>query len=258
MAKREAMTLTGVCVVHNIILIVLSALMAVGAWESLVERFETEGLDGLFCSQRALINTLDGSAGFWMKVYFLSKFYEFGDTVLLVLKKKPTIPLHLYHHAIMVFLTWSWCRFSWLEGSLWCVLVNSVIHFFMYTYYMLAALGQSVWWKRYLTGAQIFQFCTGFLYVCTFYLGSFTKGCGEATELAAQATAWSGPYAAITGVLAPVLGNNIAAKLAGTVLQTKFIVSLPTFAVNVTFISMFYSFFKAGAAPKKTSSKKLN
>ena len=206
-----AMTLTGVAVVHNINLILLSAAMAIGAALELYSRYETEGSDGLFCSQRSLATTLDGPAGYWMKIYYVSKYYEFGDTVILALKKKPTIPLHLYHHCVMVFLTWSWSTYGWFEGSLWCVLVNSIIHFFMYTYYLLAALGHSVWWKRYLTGCQIFQFITGFLYVSLFFYRHATKGCG---------------------------GN------------VKIIVAMPTYLVNVSFIYMFYQFFKAGA-PKK-------
>ena len=210
------MALKWVAVVHNVVLIALSFAMAVGAALTLWDRFDKEGSDGIFCSQRELSKTLDGSAGYWMKIYYVSKFYEFGDTVLLAFKQKPTIPLHLYHHCIMVFLTWSWCAYGWFE-AVWCVLVNSVIHFFMYTYYLLAALGHSVWWKRYLTGCQIFQFLTGFMYVNIFFYRHFTKGCGENIKMAAV---------------------------------------MPTYIVNVTFIYMFYNFFKAGASPKKNKDAK--
>ncbi|KAH8856319.1 Elongation of very long chain fatty acids protein [Schistosoma japonicum] len=40
--------------------------------------------------------------------------------------------------------------------------LNSIVHFFMYTYYGLAAAGprfqKYIWWKKYLTTAQIIQF----------------------------------------------------------------------------------------------------
>ena len=211
------LSLTGIAVVHNAFLIALSAAMAVGAALTLYDRYEAEGSDGLFCSQRPAANTLDGAAGYWLKVYYVSKFYEFGDTVLLAFKQKPTIPLHLYHHCIMVFLTWSWCAFGWLEGSLWCVLVNSIIHFFMYTYYLLAALGQKVWWKHFLTRCQIIQFVTGFIYVSIFLYRSYTKGCGGPVKVA---------------------------------------VAMPTYLVNITFIFMFVQFFKGGAKTKEKQAKK--
>ena len=44
--------------------------------------------------------------------------------------------------------------------------VNSGIHTAMYYYYLCAALGIKVWWKKYLTTAQIVQFVTGIIYVC--------------------------------------------------------------------------------------------
>ena len=48
-------------------------------------------------------------------VFHLSKYYEFLDTVLLVAKRKPVIPLHLWHHASMPFVTWLWFGSPWLE-----------------------------------------------------------------------------------------------------------------------------------------------
>lgn len=179
-----ALSLTPFVVVHNIILVALSVALTVGGALALKGRYDAEGFDGIFCSQRAQANVLDGAAGYWMKIYYLSKYYELIDTVLLCLKKKETIPLHIYHHCIMVWLCWSWCRYGWLEGSLWCVIVNGIIHTFMYYYYLVAALGQSVWWKKYLTSAQIFQFCTGMIYTNIYLWNDYIRatngrgGCG--------------------------------------------------------------------------------
>jgi len=55
----------------------------------------------------------------------------------------------------------------------------------MYIYYLLAALGQRVWWKKYLTSAQIVQFITGFVYTNIYLWNDFTRagaqtgGCGS-------------------------------------------------------------------------------
>ncbi len=94
-------------VVHNCILIALSVVMAIGASHALYERARDEGFLGVFCSGavRPEHHILDGAAGFWLKVYYLSKYYELGDTFLLCMKKKTTIPLHLYHHVIMLWIS---------------------------------------------------------------------------------------------------------------------------------------------------------
>eukprot|EP01062_Namystynia_karyoxenos_P014388 TRINITY_DN15185_c0_g1_i1.p1 TRINITY_DN15185_c0_g1~~TRINITY_DN15185_c0_g1_i1.p1 ORF type:complete len:299 (+),score=127.27 TRINITY_DN15185_c0_g1_i1:97-897(+) len=178
--EGKPLGLQAVAVVHNCILIAISLVTTIGGILALQQRYEQEGVDGIFCSQRPAGTVLDGAAGWWLRIFYWTKFYELGDTMLLCLKKKETIPLHLYHHVVMLLLCWSWVRFGWLEGSLWCVIVNSIIHTFMYTYYLLAALGRRVWWKKYLTSGQIFQFCTGTLYVTVYLWSDYTRGCGSA------------------------------------------------------------------------------
>jgi len=189
--------LTPVAVVHNLILIALSLAMGTGGILALHSRYQEEGFDGIFCSQRGPGKVLDGAAGFWTWVFYYSKFYELGDTMLLCLKLKPTIPLHLYHHVVMLFLCWSWVRYDWLEGSVWCVIVNSIIHTFMYTYYLMTAIGKDVWWKKFLTGAQIFQFLTGTGYVCIYMYQHYTRvgGCGSPERIWA---AWAAHFVNVT------------------------------------------------------------
>jgi hypothetical protein len=48
----------------------------------------------------------------------------------------------------------------------------------MYYYYLCTALGMTVWWKKYLTTAQIVQFCTGIAYVLTNLYLQFVAGAG--------------------------------------------------------------------------------
>lgn len=43
----------------------------------------------------------DGPIGLAAYIFYLSKYYEFVDTFILVLRKKPVIFLHVYHHAVM-------------------------------------------------------------------------------------------------------------------------------------------------------------
>lgn len=49
-----------------------------------------------------------GRLYFWSYIYYLSKYYEFLDTVLLVVRKKHTSFLHVFHHATVVGMAWLW------------------------------------------------------------------------------------------------------------------------------------------------------
>lgn len=105
-------------------------------------------------------------------VYFFTKMLDLADTVFFVLRKKDRqiTKLHLYHHSIVPFL-------GWLALTVRCtappvslfIFLNSAVHTIMYTYYALSALGPGVqkylWWKRYITQIQLFQFLALGIYV---------------------------------------------------------------------------------------------
>ena len=107
---------------------------------------------------------------YWAYVYYLSKYYEFLDTVLIVLKKRPLILLHFYHHAIIPFLCWTWVATGWVHSIAWYgAAVNALVHVFMYSYYFLSQLcGYQPWWKRYITQGQLLQFFSVFLLIFVF------------------------------------------------------------------------------------------
>jgi len=180
-------------IIHNGALTCFSILCIIGILFGARQRAQEDrgAISGLFCSVRVghgkVDSMWDGQLGFWTYLYFLSKSWELADTIILVLRKKKPIVLQLWHHGVMPFITLSWFAAPWIEGGWWCVLVNSVIHSFMYYYYLQSVRGVRVWWKRYLTSLQIVQFCTG-MAVCLFWaatkynladLGQ-TKGCGGA------------------------------------------------------------------------------
>jgi fatty acid elongase 3 len=177
--------------VHNLFLILLSFGMLVGVVWAAYQRYVEDGyVGGLLCTQRPSERLWDGPLGAVTYVFYLSKYYEFVDTFVLALRKKPTIPLHLWHHAVMPVMTWSWFAFPWVDGAWWCVMVNSFIHTLMYTNYLLTSLGMKVWWAKYLTQAQIVQFLTGTtVSVIFFYMKNTGSGCtGDArTAIASNA-----------------------------------------------------------------------
>ncbi len=49
---------------------------------------------------------MTGSLPFWSYVFYLSKYYEWLDTVFLALKKKHLSFLHTYHHFITLWICW--------------------------------------------------------------------------------------------------------------------------------------------------------
>jgi len=80
-----------------------------------------------------------GPSGAWVMFFIYSKIPELMDTVFIVLRKKPLIFLHWYHHVTVLLFCWS--AFSTLAGSgLYFVAMNYTVHALMYGYYCLQAL----------------------------------------------------------------------------------------------------------------------
>ena len=81
-----------------------------------------------------------GPTGCWVMLFIYSKIPELLDTVFIVLRKKPLIFLHWYHHVTVLLYCWS--AYSTIAGSgLYFVAMNFTVHALMYGYYCLQALG---------------------------------------------------------------------------------------------------------------------
>lgn len=113
-------------------------------------------LENLTCDESCR-HPRTGTLYFWYHVFYLSKYYEYMDTVFLMLRKHEVIFLHSYHHVITLWLTWFMMDLS--APPQWgCIAMNLLVHTVMYYYYAMQALGYSVWWKKLLTSLQILQF----------------------------------------------------------------------------------------------------
>ena len=67
--------------------------------------------------------------------------------------------LHVVHHTLMAFTWWWGVKFSPGGLGTFHAMINSLVHFVMYAYYGLSALGPEyrkyLWWKKYLTTFQM-------------------------------------------------------------------------------------------------------
>ncbi|ESO84018.1 hypothetical protein LOTGIDRAFT_210968 [Lottia gigantea] len=81
----------------------------------------------------------NGVAGFWGGLFVTSKVCELGDTLFIVLRKKPLVFLHWYHHITV--LCYCWYSFSQhTAAGRWFMVMNFTVHSFMYSYYALKAM----------------------------------------------------------------------------------------------------------------------
>uniref|UniRef100_A0A914DWJ6 Elongation of very long chain fatty acids protein n=1 Tax=Acrobeloides nanus TaxID=290746 RepID=A0A914DWJ6_9BILA len=72
--------------------------------------------------------------GDWVYFFGLSKIFELGDTVFLVLKKRPVTFLHVYHHCTVLMYTWITASDQAAIGR-WFATLNFMAHSAMYIYY---------------------------------------------------------------------------------------------------------------------------
>ena len=104
-------------------------------------------------------------------VYWLTKYYELLDTVFMLLRHKPKQMsfLHVFHHSTMPFLSEYSYRYAPWPPIAFGLLLNSLVHVVMYSYYALTAFFplHDFTWKKWITLLQIFQFVLGFV-VCTY------------------------------------------------------------------------------------------
>ena len=102
--------------------------------------------------------------GFW---FYISKFYEIIDTIIILLKGRKASLLQSYHHAGAIMCMWAGMRFQ--SPPIWIFVVfNSFVHSMMYFYFALSSISirMPLSFKKYLTTLQIGQFVIGGSLAC--------------------------------------------------------------------------------------------
>ncbi|XP_057349908.1 elongation of very long chain fatty acids protein 2 isoform X1 [Manis pentadactyla] len=174
MKHRDALSLKGILTLYNIGITLLSIYMLA---ELILSSWE--GGYNLQCQDLTSAGEADTRVAKVLWWYYFSKLIEFLDTIFFVLRKKTSqiTFLHVYHHASM-FNIW-WCVLNWIPcgQSFFGPTLNSFIHILMYSYYGLSvfpSMHKYLWWKKYLTQAQLVQF----LLTITHTMSAVVKPCG--------------------------------------------------------------------------------
>ena len=132
-----------------------------------------------------------GSNGYWVFLFILSKLIELVDTVFLVLRKRPLMFLHWYHHILTMIYAFYSYPFS--PGfNRWGIYLNFFVHAFMYSYYFLRSMKIRVPGAiaQLITTLQILQFVisVGILFHLGFLIYVQGVNCDFAPKIFALAT----------------------------------------------------------------------
>ncbi|VDK61102.1 unnamed protein product [Onchocerca ochengi] len=95
--------------------------------------------EGIYRSLCYSVNPTDVAA-YWAYLFFWSKVVELGDTLFIILKKKPLIFLHYYHHASVLIYTAHSGAENTGSGRAF-IIMNFLVHSAMYTYFAITSYG---------------------------------------------------------------------------------------------------------------------
>lgn len=142
---------------HNLFLCFFSFMCCWNIWPLMYHWIFTIGWQNATCNKyiTSLYN-MQSSYGYWVFLFYLSKYYEFIDTWIVIWKRRRPIFLQLFHHIGACFSVWIvlCVRSSCAYG----IAVNSFIHTIMYAYYAITVWKIKIPLKWMLTVMQLAQF----------------------------------------------------------------------------------------------------
>ena len=157
MKNKEPFILKKPLIFYNIIQILLNIYMIQGLINLPVITFNHINIFGL--------NTkFNDNLKYFTYIHYLSKFLDYFDTWFIILKKKHNQLsfLHIYHHSSIAIIWASLINIGIGNGTVsFGCLINSFIHFLMYSHYLWTSFGYNNPFKKYITQCQIGQF-----YIC--------------------------------------------------------------------------------------------
>uniref|UniRef100_A0A0M3IGQ8 Elongation of very long chain fatty acids protein n=1 Tax=Ascaris lumbricoides TaxID=6252 RepID=A0A0M3IGQ8_ASCLU len=170
MRNKAAFELDRLLAVWNFSFSIFSAIAAYRLIPELLWAFKNLGFVGSYCDNADFYK--DPSTGYWGWLFVMSKAPELGDTLFLVLRKRPVIFMHWYHHA----LTFLYAQITYSEQQAWCrwsLALNLSVHAIMYFYFGVRALHFKTprLVAQFITSIQIIQFVINcYIFAHLFYI----------------------------------------------------------------------------------------
>ncbi|CAG8605957.1 5046_t:CDS:2 [Ambispora gerdemannii] len=158
-SSKDSSAMTAFIFVHNLLLCVYSFSTFLGAGSAQLRNFLTHSnFTDAYCDRDG--SFWNNALGYWGYLFYLSKYYEIVDTIIILLKGRRSSLLQTYHHAGAIITMWSGINYG--ATAVWIfVIFNSFIHTIMYAYYAATSIGLHPPGKQYLTTMQISQFLIG-------------------------------------------------------------------------------------------------
>ena len=158
MDSRPRYELRPVLATWSGVLAIFSIFGAARSLPELIGVLNANGLEYSIC----VPSYLENATAIWAVLFTLSKVYELGDTLFIVLRKQPLIFLHWYHHITVLIYVW----YSYPEKTAagrWFMTMNYVVHSLMYSYYALRAMRYRLpkWISMLITVLQLSQMIIG-------------------------------------------------------------------------------------------------
>ncbi|ODN05583.1 putative fatty acid elongation protein 3 [Orchesella cincta] len=181
MKNRAPMKLTRLLTCWNLGLAIFST---IAFFRTVPELFQILSKPNGFHRSVCIRENFNESSAFWGWLYMVSKILELGDTLFIVLRKKPLIFLHWWHHVTVLNAVWI-TSFHFDPVARWFGIVNLGVHSLMYTYYALKAMHFSIPKKisMALTTIQLGQMVLAvFLNLYSIYVKSTGAPCARSDK----------------------------------------------------------------------------
>ena len=151
--------------IHNFSLSVFSGIITYLSGVEIYNQLPDYSINTIVCKEFEQTPSLM----FIVYAFYLSKYWEWIDTLFLILKDKKVSTLHYYHHSSTPVLSYINTMYISISPSyIYAVFLNCLVHTIMYWYYLFPK-GIMRKHKRKITQIQIFQHI--YMLFCTIYIG---------------------------------------------------------------------------------------
>lgn len=153
-------TIEAVIFVHNVVLAIFSVLCFLNTAPPILRLFSQYGYGSGICYHHRIYDPQVSDFGKWAYYFYLSKYWEFIDSWIVIARGRRPIFLQKYHHIGAVIGVWL-ANISHSSSGYLFIVQNSFVHSIMYPYYAVSVFGYKWRFKHVLTALQMIQFING-------------------------------------------------------------------------------------------------